>query len=226
MECLGVACGLWAVQWLTGSCELCQCPRCQMCGVARAACQHQSAQLPTTPLYPIRHFDTNQTPILVSSCPPPASSAPPLSYLTKGSTSPSPGVHSPFWFLSAVLFPTLLSPRAEIADPNKWTFPLKISVEIQAHLEISLLLMCIAWRGGAALSVCLCVASLDMMRDDIMVDAAAASSSEMRKVPICLTLAESNVSICHSPQDRTLVFIKINILFRSKDLFLLPLFIY
>lgn len=44
-----------------------------------------------------------------------------------------------------------------------------------------------------------------------MVDAAAAAS-EMRKIPICLPLAKSNVSICHPPQDRTMVFIKINIL--------------
>lgn len=71
---------------------------------------------------------------------------------------------------------------------------------------------------GGGCAVCLCVALLDMMRDDIMVDAAAASS-EMRKAPICLTLAGSNVSICHSPQDRTLVFIKINILCHSEDLF-------
>lgn len=94
------------------------------------------------------------------------------------------------------------------------------------HIWRSARSLCIKQGGGAALSVALCVALLDMMRDDIMVDAAAASS-EMWKAPICLTLAESNVSICHSPRDRTLVFIKINILCHSKDLFFSPsLFIY
>lgn len=44
---------------------------------------------------------------------------------------------------------------------------------------------------------------------------------EMRKDPICLTPAQSNVSICHPPQHRTSVFIKVNILSTLLSMFLL-----
>lgn len=168
---------------------------------AAVAYQRQSAQLPATPLYPIRHFDMNETPILVSSCPP---SLPQLSHHTQHVTltwSPNPGAGRLFVFICCCFFP---SPR--VFGQKSQT---KMSKSLRAHLEISLLSMCKAWWGRGC-AVCLCVALLDMMRDDIMVDATAAS--EMRKVPICLPLAESNVSICHPPQDRTMVFIKINIL--------------
>lgn len=182
--------------------------RQQRGGVAAAAYQRQSAQLPATPLYPIRHFDMNNPYSCLYLPPTPPAAISPYSARHPHLES-NPRRRSPFCFY------LLLSSNStclwtKITDQNEQiSLFFKISLEIRAHLEISLLLMCKAWSGRGC-AVCLCVALLDMMRDDIMVDATAAS--EMRKVPICLPLAKSNVSICHPPQDRTMVFIKINIL--------------
>lgn len=100
----------------------------------------------------------------------------------------------------------LLGQKMQIEMSENLSFFCLRFFETSRHIWWSACCWCVKC-GGRGSAVCLCVALLDMMRNDIMVDATAAFS-EMRKVPICLTLAESNVSICHSPQDRTLVFIK------------------
>lgn len=216
MECLGVACGLWAVQWLTGSYKLCQCLVCQMCGerVAWAACQRQSAQLPGTSLYPIRQFGMSETPILVSSCPLPKLSHPSMKNTARARLAP----HSVeprrrrytyletitrermvqsvprFVFVCCCCSLTLCAFSLRLPRQNHRLNEhaslcfLNISSESRVRLEICFLGMCEVWgeeqkKKKKKDAVCLCVALLDMMRDDIMVDAAAAAAVRWGRIP-------------------------------------------
>lgn len=248
MECLGVACGLWAVQWLTGSYKLCQCLVCQMCGerVAWAACQRQSAQLPGTSLYPIRQFGMSETPILVSSCPLPKLSHPSMkntarAHLALHSIEPRRRRYTyletitrermvqsvpRFVFVCCCCSLTLCAFSLRLPRQNHRLNEhaslcfLNISSESRVRLEICFLGMCEVWGEEQKKRRCLSVCGF-IGHDEgwYYGGCCCRCGCEMGKDPICLMLAESNVSICHPPQDWTLVFIKINILCTQPSIF-------